>query len=269
LSSGFFGFFAHAGMLAAVRELGITPAGYSGSSAGAIVAAMGACGMSDAHIREVLFGLKKSDFWDPDPPHRLLKNALQGLRGYAGYLKGRGFERLLEALPKRCIEECETPLVIAATDLTLHREVLFSEGDLIRALHASGAVPGLFKPVRAGDSWCVDGGMVDKAPVRALADRINPSRIIVHYLSSGNMAHRPDTFLHKRFTPVHIYQLSVNIGRHVSYEHQCDLLRQQGIEIVEVRSHPPSVGPGRLSIGPAAYEHARRAALDALAHYQS
>jgi len=35
-SSGFFGFFAHAGFLAALRELEITPSAYSGASSGAI-----------------------------------------------------------------------------------------------------------------------------------------------------------------------------------------------------------------------------------------
>ena len=47
-SSGFFGFFAHAGFLAGIRESGITPSAYTGASSGAIVAAMAASGMDDA-----------------------------------------------------------------------------------------------------------------------------------------------------------------------------------------------------------------------------
>ena len=35
-SSGFFGFFAHAGFLAGLRDFGMAPSGYSGASSGAI-----------------------------------------------------------------------------------------------------------------------------------------------------------------------------------------------------------------------------------------
>ena len=37
MSSGFFGFFAHAGVLAALEEQGLTPRAVAGSSAGALV----------------------------------------------------------------------------------------------------------------------------------------------------------------------------------------------------------------------------------------
>jgi NTE family protein len=72
-SSGFFGFFAHAGFLAALRDLKITPSGYAGASSGAIIAAMAASDMSDHTVREILLRLKKSDFWDPDPMPFILK----------------------------------------------------------------------------------------------------------------------------------------------------------------------------------------------------
>jgi len=263
-SSGFFGFFAHAGVLSALRGRGIHPAGYAGTSSGAIVAAMAACGMPDAEIRDILFRLRKTDFWDPEPPASLLQALLRGLRGYTGYLRGGGFSRLLERIPVRRIEACPIPLVIAATDLTRRKEAVLAEGDLIRAIHASGAVPGLFKPVHVNGSWCVDGGMVDKAPVRALADRIRPARILVHFLSSENLSAPNDAFLDKRFTPWHIHSLSVNIARRTAYEHQCEIARQQGIEVVEIRTNPPSVGPNRLDRGPEAYDRAREQTLRVL-----
>jgi NTE family protein len=268
-SSGFFGFYAHAGVLSAMRELGIRPAGYAGTSAGAIVAAMAACHMPDRLIRDILFRLKKEDFWDPDPPGTLWRFLLRGLRGYTGYLRGQGFARLLERIPAKRIEDCPTPLVIAATDLTRQAEAVFVQGDLVRAVHASGAVPGLFKPVRMRGAWCVDGGMVDKAPVLALADHIRPSRILVHYLASGNLSERSDAFLRRRFAPWHIHALSVSIARSIAYEHQRVLVRNRGIEVIEVRTDPPSVGPSRLEAGPAAYHHAREAALRSLSGLRS
>jgi len=265
-SSGFFGFFAHAGVLSAVREFGLDIRGYAGASSGAILAAMAACGMRDDEIKDILFSLRRSDFWDPDPPAVILRYLLKGLRGYTGYLRGKGFARLLAALPGKNIEDCPKPLVIAATDLSGRGEAVLTRGDLVRAVHASGAVPGLFKPVRAGASWCVDGGMVDKAPVRALAERIRPEKILVHFMESGNLSRRSDAFLQRRFSPWHVHQLSVNIARRLSYEHQRDLVRAWGVHVEELRTAPPPVGPNHLEKGPAAYEHARQATLEFLSH---
>ena len=45
LSSGFFGFFAHTGVLAALLDAGLVPARVSGSSAGALVGGLWAAGL--------------------------------------------------------------------------------------------------------------------------------------------------------------------------------------------------------------------------------
>jgi len=165
LSSGFFGFFAHAGFLSAVRTAGLVPDAYAGASSGAIVAAMAASGMTDEAIRQILFRVQKADFWDPDPWHKIARYALRRLKGYSGYLKGGGFSRLLEAIPVRTIEACPTPLAVAATNLTRKKETIFTRGDLIKTVHASGAVPMLFKPVEIEGNLYVDGGISNKAPV--------------------------------------------------------------------------------------------------------
>src|SRR4051794_1310502 len=82
LSSGFFGFYAHAGVVAALEEAELVPAGTGGSSAGAMIAGLWAAGLSAAQIRDQLFALSREDFWDPDP--------LLGLRYYARKLGARG-----------------------------------------------------------------------------------------------------------------------------------------------------------------------------------
>jgi NTE family protein len=258
-SSGFFGFFAHAGFLSALREAKITPAGYAGSSAGAIVAAMAAGGMSDDAVRELLFSVKKDDFWDPDPPATILKAALRLFKGYSGYLRGEGFLRLLARIPVRRIEDCAVPLLICATDLAHQREAIFAEGDLARSLQASGAVPVLFKPVRMNGSLYVDGGVVNKAPALALADHIGAERIIIHFIGSGSLNVPASRLTNGRMAPWRIHHQSVNIARYEAYRRQLDALEQQGIEVIEVRTHAPALGPNRLDRGPLAYRHAREA----------
>jgi len=263
-SSGFFGFFAHAGFLSGLRHLGISPSGYAGASSGAIVAAMAATGMSDQDIKGILFDLKKSDFWDPDPLSHIVRKGIRLFRGYSGYLRGESFARLLEKMPVQRIEDCAVPLLIVATNLTRQKEECFTKGGLVKAVQASGAVPALFKPVHINGALHVDGGMVDKAPVQALADFIRPEKIIVHFIASENLAGKADRFLEKRMTPWHIHQLSVNISRQEAYQRQCDRLRNAGIEVIEVRTRTPGLGPNSLGKGPSAYEMARMATIQIL-----
>ena len=263
-SSGFFGFFAHAGFLSAIRELGMTPIGYAGASSGAILAAMAASSMSDQDIKETLFNVKKSHFWDPDPLPVILKKVLRRLRGYTGYLRGEGFSKLLEKIPAKNIEDCPIPLIIVSTNLTLRREEVFTRGPLIKAIQASGSVPMLFKPVEIDGSLFVDGGMVNKAPVEALADEVRPDKIIVHFIASDNIGDRKNSFLNRGLTPWHIQHLAVNISRHEAYLRQCKRVRERGIEVVEVITNAPSVGPSKLERGPEAYEKAREETLTVL-----
>lgn len=263
-SSGFFGFFAHAGFLSAIRELGITPIGYAGASSGAILAAMAATSMSDPDIKETLFNVKKSHFWDPDPLPVILKKVLRRLKGYTGYLRGEGFSKLLEKIPAKFIEDCPVPLIIVSTNLTLRREEIFTRGPLIQAIQASGSVPMLFKPVEIGGSLFVDGGMVSKAPVEALADEVRPDKIIVHFIASDNIGDRKNSFLNRGLTPWHIQHLAVNISRHEAYLRQCKRVRERGIEVVEVITNAPAVGPSKLERGPEAYEKAREETLTVL-----
>jgi NTE family protein len=265
-SSGFFGFFAHAGFLAAIRELEITPVGYAGSSSGAIVAAMAASGMDDHAIREMLFSVRKEDFWDPDPWHVILKKATKFFRGYSGYLKGEKFARLLERIPARRFEDCETPLAIAATNLTEKKGTVFTRGNLVKAIQASGAVPMLFKPVEIDGSLYVDGGVVDKAPLKAIADLVDLDKIIIHFIASGNVGKNGNGFLEKRMSPWHVQYLAVNIARQEAYERQLEILDTRGVEVIEVKTDAPAVGPNKLNKGPAAYETAKAAALKILSN---
>jgi NTE family protein len=255
-SSGFFGFFAHAGFLCAARELGLDPVGYAGASSGAIIAAMAASGMSDAAIKNILTGVKKSNFWDPDPWHLILAKGVRLFRGYTGYLNGNRLANLLATLPVSRFNECEKPLAVSATNLTSRREAFFTEGNLVKAVHASCAVPVLFKPVRIKGAWYLDGGMVNKAPVKGLADLVGLDRIVVHFIGSENLQTQ-HAFLEKSMTPLHIHSLAVNIARHEAYRTQLELVRARGIDVIEIKTNAPPVGPDTLKDGLQAYHHAK------------
>lgn len=83
----------------------------------------------------------------------------------------RSFRRwLAETLPYRRIEEARIPLVITATDLATGRAEFLRRGDLLPALVASCAVPGIFPPVEIDGRVLIDGGLAADAPIGVLAD---------------------------------------------------------------------------------------------------
>src|SRR5438445_8930753 len=67
----------------------------------------------------------------------------------------------------RQFEDLQIPLAVVATDLTSGEPVVFTQGNLVDAIRASCAFPGLFEPVEIGTRCLADGGLVAPVPTRA------------------------------------------------------------------------------------------------------
>ncbi len=168
LSAGFFGFFAHAGFVAALEEIDVTPARVTGASAGALVGGLWASGTRAARIEAELRGLRREHFWDPAPGFGLLRGELFCARVRA----------LLDAT---AFEGAPVRLALSAFDVRAGRTVVLDRGDLASAICASCAFPGLLQPVRVGGRPMLDGGIADR-PGHAGLDA--SSRVLFHHLAS-------------------------------------------------------------------------------------
>jgi NTE family protein len=73
-------------------------------------------------------------------------------------------------IPERKIEDTKIPFACVATDIRNGKRVIYQEGSLRRAISASCALPGIFPPVVDGDMLLVDGGWVERVPVRCAKD---------------------------------------------------------------------------------------------------
>ncbi|GHF27295.1 patatin family protein [Kordiimonas sediminis] len=65
------------------------------------------------------------------------------------------------------IEDLQKPFAAIAADLYTGDEVVFDKGDVVTALQASSAVPGLLPAIKHGEKLLVDGGVVNPVPVDA------------------------------------------------------------------------------------------------------
>jgi NTE family protein len=168
MSSGFFGFFAHAGMLLALEERGLIPARITGASAGALVGSARASGLSARATLGALLALNRDDFWDP----------AIGL----GLLRGARFRtHLANILPVASFEECALPFSVSVHEWATHSTRVISSGALAPAVYASCAVPLLFQPQRLDGKLCADGGIADRW---GLAATRPGERVFYHHIGS-------------------------------------------------------------------------------------
>lgn len=168
MSSGFFGFFAHTGMLSVLEEEGLLPSRVSGSSAGALVGGLWAGGLDTSAIASELLSLRRQDFWDPS----------LGL----GLLRGQRFRAHLERLlPVSELEACRVPTTLSVFELKRLRVEVLDSGPLALAIHASCAAPVLFQPIAVGDRWLTDGGVGDRPGIAGLP---TGGRVLYHHLAS-------------------------------------------------------------------------------------
>lgn len=174
MSSGFFGFYAHTGMLMALTERGLAPARVAGSSAGALVAGAWAGGLEADELALVLLGLERAHFLDPRP----------GL----GLLRGGKFDRLLrEVVPVHEVERARVPVTLSVFDILARRTAVITRGDLPRAIRASCALPGLFQPVWIERRPYWDGGVLDRPGIAG----VPRGRTLFHHLTSRSPWRRP------------------------------------------------------------------------------
>ncbi len=169
MSSGFFGFFAHTGMLTVLEDEGLTPSRLAGSSAGALVAGLWSAGIAPTALRDELLALRREHFWDPGP----------GL----GLLRGKLFRQKLDALlgERSTFAHTRAPLGISVYDVLTRKTRVLTEGDLAPALQASCAVPFLFQPIWVDGRPLLDGGIADRPGVEGLP---HGERVFYHHLAS-------------------------------------------------------------------------------------
>jgi NTE family protein len=102
-------------------------------------------------------------------------------------------QELLDLDAEQRIEDMATPFACVATDLVHGREVWLREGPLLDAIAASIAIPGIFSPIKVGETWMIDGAVVDPVPV-GLCRTLGADRIIAVDPNRGEFGRRTPRF---------------------------------------------------------------------------
>jgi len=144
---------AHIGVIKALEEEGVRPDLLSGTSAGAIVAALYAAGLSPDDM---------VDFVKDASIFKIFKMTIPD-RGFTKltYLK----ERLSQFIEEDSFEPLQKKLYIALSNLSAGTTEFRSSGPLFDVIMASSSIPLVFKPVEIDKQHFVDGGLTENLPM--------------------------------------------------------------------------------------------------------
>ena len=205
---------AHIGFLKALEENRIRVSAIAGTSMGALMAGLYACGYSADQLDSLCSEINWNHLFSSEPEPRLtflpdrirdrqdLLNLnlrgltpslpqsavtnmrvgflLSGMTGPAQVQKGFSYDSL------------RIPLRVVASDLASRNRVFFDKGALWEHQLASMAIPGVFPPVQVDSMLLVDGGMFDNMPVD-VAEKVWPGiPVLAVNVGNANPVEFPD-----------------------------------------------------------------------------
>jgi len=146
-----------------------------GTSAGSLVGSLYASGKSAFELQGIAMKMEADNIIDYD---------WKIWRG--GLIKGEKIENFINSnIQNTPIEKLKIRYYAVATNAATGEEVVFARGNTGMAVHASCSVPGVFQPLKVGNSTYIDGGVV--SPVAVDVARRNGADIVIAVDISGGI----------------------------------------------------------------------------------
>lgn len=152
LGGGGFKGLSHLGVLEVFEQNDIPIDLIAGTSIGALVAALYACGT------DLALTIRYAEKFN-------YKGHLDFCLHQAGFIKGESIQQLIATLTKNwTFDRTRLPLCVVATDIVTGEKVVLSSGRIHEAVRASISLPGIFLPYELDGRTLVDGGLLDNVP---------------------------------------------------------------------------------------------------------
>jgi len=161
--------YIHIGVIEELKAQGFEISSISGTSMGALIGALEACGKLDIYknwveslgVLDILKFVK--------PPFKLNGDKI--------------FNKIKELVGEYNIEDLPVKFTAVATDLNKGKEVWFQSGPLWQAVKASAAIPGVFEPVKIKNMTLVDGGVLNLMPIAPVMSDMSDLIVAVNLYS--------------------------------------------------------------------------------------
>lgn len=147
--------YAHIGVIEELLEQDYTIKSISGSSMGALIGALYACGKLDDFKAWVL----SLDVFD-------VVKLIDFSFAKTGLIQGdRVFEVIEKMIGNVLIEDLPIKFTAVATDVMAQKEIWIQKGSLLDAVRASVAIPTALTPKKIDDRYLIDGGVLNPLPI--------------------------------------------------------------------------------------------------------
>jgi NTE family protein len=156
---------AHIGVLQVLLENQIPVDLIVGTSMGAMVGTIYACGADIYMLDKMLETMNTNILFDRGLPN-------------LGFMSGKRVSNFLELLTKRKnFADLDLPVYVVATDLISGQRIVIEDGPVAIAVRASISLPGIFAPVMKDGMVLVDGAVIDRLPVEVA--KIKGSELVI------------------------------------------------------------------------------------------
>ncbi|MGY5353672.1 patatin-like phospholipase family protein [Wenyingzhuangia sp. IMCC45467] len=173
---------AHVGVLKAIEELGLNIQWISGTSIGAMVAALYAFDNNCEKVKDIALEIS----WKDITSLSISKFGLMSNTKIAHFME--------QNIGNVNIEDAKIPLAILATNIATGERVILKKGNVAKAVMASSCIPGIFKPIIINDIMLVDGAVSENVPVSPLQE-MNATTIIAVDLNAKHMYGKPENMI--------------------------------------------------------------------------
>ncbi len=166
------------GMLGALEEAGVRPDLVVGTSVGALNGAILATEPVGAsqRLEDVWLPMRRRDVFPGNPLSLVWRLQRSGTHAVGA----EGLEETIATVvPASTFAELAVPLSVVTLDLVTERTQVVDDGDLVPALLASAAIPGVFEAVDVDGRAMVDGGVLALVPVLQALERGAASMVVL------------------------------------------------------------------------------------------
>ena len=171
--------FAHIGVIKALQANGLVPDLVVGCSAGALIGALYAAGLSGQQLEELSLRVRDSEVADMVAGNK------------RGMVAGEALQKFVNKHVRNLsIEKFGLRYACIATNLTAGDMAVFTAGDAGQAVRASSSIPAIFIPARINDQEYVDGGLISPVPVRVARD-LGVDKVVAVSLNAGPQPGNP------------------------------------------------------------------------------
>ncbi|WP_158887866.1 patatin-like phospholipase family protein [Amycolatopsis anabasis] len=182
------------GMLRALAEAGIEPDLVVGTSVGSLNGAVLALPSTDPgeRLRAIWAGMTRHEAF----PGGVLSQVRTLHRGKTHLFPNSGLAKIIDEHvgPGMRFEDLALPFGVVTTDVDTAQPLLLRSGDLLPALLASCAIPGIFPAVHHDGRQLYDGGLVANVPMRQAIELGAASLVVLDCAFPSRIPAPPRTF---------------------------------------------------------------------------